>query len=297
VWYYGNRAFQARGSGSHSASKTAFCRSPFLSLSQDHIPTVLLLLLLRRLGSLILQLLNRLLRVVLIAAVGLDLYHKQALANNTLPPRAHVNAHSSNNTPNRRFQAYRALAVTSKTLVPFSLALLLLLQLLLLELLGLFRGARVCIKVEVSTGSSSVYPLAESIRQGKGDIDLRSWLSLPMVRGALAQKLLDAPMERDTGARRTDGLRRMEGIMCGVLVNVMLLSEKEESFQVCQVVVVRKSRGSGTSRMVFVERELSVKTGSKVDRWEERREERKSMGRNAKSLPKHYQLPSYDVNL
>ena len=80
-------------------------------------------------------------------------------------------------------------------------------------------------------------------------------------------------------------------------MNVMLLFEKEESFQVCQVVVVRKSRGSGTSRMVFVERELSVKTGSKVDRWEERQEERKSMGRNAKSLPKHYQLPSYDVNL
>ena len=84
MWYYGNRAFQARGSGSHSASKTAFCRSPFLSLSQDHIPTVLLLLLLRRLGSLILQLLNRLLRVVLIAAVGLDLYHKLALAKDPL---------------------------------------------------------------------------------------------------------------------------------------------------------------------------------------------------------------------
>ena len=82
MWYYGNRAFQARGSGSHSASKTAFCRSPFLSLSQDHIPTVLLLLLLRRLGSLILQLLNRLLRVVLIAAVGLDLCCTLALANN-----------------------------------------------------------------------------------------------------------------------------------------------------------------------------------------------------------------------
>lgn len=38
-----------------------------------------------------------------------------------------------------------------------------------------------------------------------------------MVRGTLAQKVLDAPMGRDTGARRTDGLRRMEGIVCDVL--------------------------------------------------------------------------------
>jgi len=39
-----------------------------------------------------------------------------------------------------------------------------------------------------------------------------------MVRGTLAQKVLDAPMERDTGARRAKGLRRMEGIVCGVMV-------------------------------------------------------------------------------
>ena len=78
----------------------------------------------------------------------------------------------------------------------------------------------------------------------------------------------------------------------------MLLLQRGNSFEVGQASsVFIKSRGSGTSRMVFVERELSVKTGSKVDRWEERREERKTMGGNAKSLPKHYQLPSYDVNL
>lgn len=156
--------------------------------------------------------------MVLIAAVGLDLYHKQALANDTPPPRAHANAHSSTNTPRRRVQTYRALAVASKTLVPLSLAFLLLLQLLLLELLGLFGGARVCVRVEVSIDPSLDYPLAGSIRQAAGAIDSRSWLSLPMVRGTLAQKVLDAPMERDTGARRTDGLRRMEGIVCDLLV-------------------------------------------------------------------------------
>jgi hypothetical protein len=48
--------------------------------------------------------------------------------------------------------------------------------------------------------------------------DVLSSLSLPMVRGTLAQKVLDAPMERDTGARRAKELRRMEGIMCDVLV-------------------------------------------------------------------------------
>lgn len=39
-----------------------------------------------------------------------------------------------------------------------------------------------------------------------------------MARGTLAQKVLDAPIERDTGARRAKGLRRMEGIMCGGMV-------------------------------------------------------------------------------
>ena len=41
---------------------------------------ILLLLLLRRLGGLILKLLDRLLRVVLVAAVGLDLCYRLALA-------------------------------------------------------------------------------------------------------------------------------------------------------------------------------------------------------------------------
>jgi hypothetical protein len=43
-----------------------------------------------------------------------------------------------------------------------SLALLLLLELLLLELLGLFRSARVYAKVDVSTSPNSVYHLIQS---------------------------------------------------------------------------------------------------------------------------------------
>ena len=71
----------------------------------------LLLLLLRRLGSLLLQVLDGLLRVLVVATVGLD----------------------------------GALAVTRETLVPLALALLLLLQLLLLQLLGFFgAGLVVC---------------------------------------------------------------------------------------------------------------------------------------------------------
>ena len=74
-------------------------------------PLTLLLLLLRGLGSLLLQVFDRFLRVVLVAAVGLD----------------------------------GALAVARQTLVPLSLALLLLLQLLLLQLLGFFgAGLVVC---------------------------------------------------------------------------------------------------------------------------------------------------------
>jgi hypothetical protein len=49
-------------------------------------------------------------------------------------------------------------------------------------------------------------------------LDVLSSLSLPMERGTLAQKVLDAQMERDTGARRARGLRRMEGIVCGGMV-------------------------------------------------------------------------------
>ena len=116
--------------------------------------SILLLVLLRRLSGLVLELLDRLLRVVLVTAVGLDLCHKLALAKCTTSFRPCVRAHGSH-TPGRRIQTYRALAIASKTLVPFSLAVLLLLQLLLLELLSLFGCARVCIEVEVSTGSSS----------------------------------------------------------------------------------------------------------------------------------------------
>jgi hypothetical protein len=123
-------------------------------LSHDRALSILLLVLLRRLSGLVLELLDRLLRVVLVAAVGLDLCHKIALAKRTPSFRPCVRAHG-NHTPDRWVQTYRALAIASKTLVPFSLAVLLLLQLLLLELLGLFGCARVYAGVEVSTGSNS----------------------------------------------------------------------------------------------------------------------------------------------
>jgi hypothetical protein len=123
-------------------------------LSHDRGLSILLLLLLRRLRGLILELLDRLLRVVLVTAVGLDLCHKLALAKCTTSFRPCVRAHG-NHTSDKLVQTYRALAIASKTLVPFSLAVLLLLQLLLLELLGLFGCARVYAGVEVSTGSNS----------------------------------------------------------------------------------------------------------------------------------------------
>lgn len=66
-----------------------------------------------------------------------------------------IHSGSSTRLENRQ-PTYRALAVTGKTLVPFSLALLLLLQLLLLELLGLFGAARVCTKYHISTYSGSI---------------------------------------------------------------------------------------------------------------------------------------------
>ena len=63
-----------------------------------------------------------------------------------------------------------------------------------------------------------------------GFIDVLSSLSLPIVRGTLAQKVLDAPIERDTGARRAKGLRRMAGIMCvcGMVVCDVVVSEVRE---------------------------------------------------------------------
>ena len=58
-------------------------------------------------------------------------------------------------------------------------------------------------------------------------------------------------MERDTGARRAKGLRRMEGIVCGAMVLCdAAVQEERESFQVGQVESSRNSRGSGTGRMV-----------------------------------------------
>ena len=56
----------------------------FVELSYARVHIVLLLLLLRRLSGLVLKLLDRLLRVVLVTAVGLDLCYRLALAND--PP-------------------------------------------------------------------------------------------------------------------------------------------------------------------------------------------------------------------
>jgi hypothetical protein len=49
--------------------------------------------------------------------------------------------------------------------------------------------------------------------------NVRRSLSLPTARDALAQKVLEAPMERVMGARRATGLRRrMEGMVRFVLL-------------------------------------------------------------------------------
>lgn len=84
VWYYDNRAFQAPRPSSHWRVKPAFCRSTCRYFSQTRDCVVRLLLLLRRLSGLVLKLLDRLLRVVLVAAVGLDLCRRLALANDPL---------------------------------------------------------------------------------------------------------------------------------------------------------------------------------------------------------------------
>lgn len=108
--------------------------------------SALLLLLLRGLSGLVLQLLDRLLRVALVSAIGLDLYFAKAtsvtacLSCGELPEQA--------NNKNDSGETYRALAVTGKALVPLSLAFLLLFELLLLELLGFFGGAGVCSRQE-----------------------------------------------------------------------------------------------------------------------------------------------------
>ena len=69
-----------------------------------------------------------------------------------------------------------------------------------------------------------------------------------MERGTLAQKVLDAPMERDTGARRAKGLMRMEGILCGVMV-------------VCDVVIPEERELSGRSSLVFKRAEVAGQVG------------------------------------
>lgn len=61
----------------------------------DRVRDTLLLLLLRRLGGLILELLDRLLRVVLVAAVGLDLCYRLALAKDGSFFELRVGAHGN----------------------------------------------------------------------------------------------------------------------------------------------------------------------------------------------------------
>jgi hypothetical protein len=79
---------------------------------------------------------------------------------------------------------------------------------------------------------------------GKG-LNVLSSLSLPMVRGTLEQKVLDAPMERDTGARRAKGLRRMEGILCGVMVICDVVVPEERELASRSSCSFEESRGSG----------------------------------------------------
>lgn len=64
-----------------------------------------------------------------------------------------------------------------------------------------------------------------------------------MVRGTLAQKVLDAPMERDTGARRAKGLMRMEGIVCDVMA-------------ICDVIVPEERELASRSSSVFKRAEV-----------------------------------------
>lgn len=61
----------------------------------DRVRDTLLLLLLRRLGGLVLELLDRLLRVVLVAAVGLDLCYRLASAKDASLFELRVSAHSN----------------------------------------------------------------------------------------------------------------------------------------------------------------------------------------------------------
>jgi hypothetical protein len=86
---------------------------------------------------------------------------------------------SSTGSDRKPSQTYRALAVASETLVPFSLALLLLLQLLLLERLGLFGAAVVCADISRQTRF-------ELILRASVQFDVLSSLSLLTERGALA---------------------------------------------------------------------------------------------------------------
>jgi hypothetical protein len=114
----------------------------------------------------------------MVTAVGLDLHDRNNISKNSLsslwiPLRAEQQ-------PDRKLsQTYRRLAVTGETFVPFSLALLLLLQLLLLERLGLFGAAVVCADISRQTRF-------ELILRASVQFDVLSSLSLLTERGALA---------------------------------------------------------------------------------------------------------------
>ena len=67
-------------------------------------------------------------------------------------------------------------------------------------------------------------------------MDILSSLSLLIARGALTQNVLEAPMERATGARTAKALRRaMEGIVarftgvvCQVMERIVVLASDEK---------------------------------------------------------------------
>lgn len=96
-------------------------------------------------------------------------------------------------------------------------------------------------------------------------------------------------MERDTGARRAKGLRRMEGIVCGAMVMCDAAAQEERELSSRSSLSRRETAEVAGQVGWYRGRDLSVKTGSK----EMGREDEEVNGRNGKSLPKYCQL-SYD---
>jgi len=122
---------------------------------------------------------------------------------------------------------YNALAVTGNTLVPFTLALLLLLDLLVLDLLGLF-SATLLVWCDVSlmflecrlVSYANAFVRRVDIGQGQQGLrDLRRALSLPTLR-------TDAVWKERTGAETKAllAMKDLESMMVDVLCFLAKLS-------------------------------------------------------------------------